>query len=195
MESTPRVAPRPVEPVAEEPREVYPQDSGAHDLRARDSYEEQPVAAAPVEPSSVGEPAVTRVRADQRDAEAETLRGESLRGQTVRPEGVPPALEAVVEAQPERPAPVISVRETEAQSYRAQPQPQSFALPPDMVQVETRPGTVYEAPSEPPLPGDAAQRRARRPRAAEDQHAAEEPLVQVETRHESAQAEQQPTSS
>jgi hypothetical protein len=190
-----RLGSRPVEPFAEEPREVGTQDSGAHDLRARDSHAEQPVAAAPVEASSVGEPGVTRVHADQADAEAETLRRESLRSQTLRPESVAAAPGAVVEAQPEKPAAVISARETQTESYRAQPQPQSFALPPDLVQVETRPGTVYEVPSEPALPGDASQRRARRPRAAEDQPSPEEPLVQVETRHESAQAKQQPTSS
>jgi hypothetical protein len=68
-------------------------------------------------------------------------------------------------------------------SYQAPPQPQTFALPPDLVQIETSPDKVQQVQANPvPATEAAAAPRQRRPRPS-DEALPSEPLVQVETRH------------
>jgi len=74
----------------------------------------------------------------------------------------------------------VEVTESERSgSVRADHVPQSYALPPDLVQVETSAATPSEAYVPEPAP---AARRPRRPRSPGVETAANEPLVQVETR-------------
>jgi len=66
--------------------------------------------------------------------------------------------------------------------YQAPPPPQTFALPPDLVQIETSPDKVQQVQANAVSATEAAAPRLRRPRPS-DEPLPSEPLVQVETRH------------
>jgi ribonuclease E len=86
----------------------------------------------------------------------------------------PPRYERVEEAPEVAPAPP----QPEPTAYRATALSQAYAMPPDMVQVET---THAAAPPEPEVQPEGLPRRPRRA-LAEESAAENEPLVQVETR-------------
>ena len=65
-------------------------------------------------------------------------------------------------------------------SYQAPPQ--TFALPPDLVQIETSPDKAQQVQANAVPATEAAAPRPRRPRPS-DEPLPSEPLVQVETRH------------
>jgi len=124
--------------------------------------------------------------------QAEDVSLESSVSETIGHEANVATAEPSIGREPPAPEPSET---PEPAPHRASPPAQSFPLPPDMVQVETRPGTVYEAQAEAASGEDSSPRRQRRPRPTVDQPLLEEPLVQVETRHETPEPEQQSTPS
>jgi hypothetical protein len=86
-----------------------------------------------------------------------------------------------------RPAEPVAQHDTHrhepvATSYQAPPPPQTFALPPDLVQIETSPDRVQQVQANAVPATEAAAPKPRRPRPS-DEPLPSEPLVQVETRH------------
>ena len=94
-----------------------------------------------------------------------------------------PARVATVSHRPEEVAPHEPHHdEPTARSYEAPPPAQTFALPPDLVQIETSPDKVQQVQASAVPAAEAAASRPRRPRPS-DEPLPSEPLVQVETRH------------
>jgi hypothetical protein len=105
---------------------------------------------------------------------AQHERGEVV--ETYTPSEPPRAARALPAAEPSHATSTI-----EAAAYRARPATQSFALPPDLVQIETAPDKSLP---EPETPAGASEHQPRRPRRTPPEQVVNEPLVQIETRSE-----------
>jgi ribonuclease E len=111
---------------------------------------------------------------------AETAAYEAPRADAERPErpAAPPAPEPVVAAPPPAPPAIVRVAAEPPAEPRVRPAPQQYALPPDMMQVET----THHASVEDTAPAAEEVRPARPRRPRLEPVVPAEPLVQVETR-------------
>src|SRR5262249_18294069 len=134
----------------------------------------------PLEAERASEPAIVE---HGRSRVSEERSPEPVMAQQAWPEHIPvspppPAESALstIESARDRPA-----TDAPAPVHHAPSPVQSFALPPDMVQIETSPDKIREGPIL-PASSEIAPARPRRPRPS-GETAPSEPLVQVETRH------------
>ena len=182
---------------AQDARGSAPSDRASEPSRARP---QQPRASNDFEPS---EPEGAKVEAVETQVTAEPAVIEHVRQHLVEERSPEPVVaqsvsEPVWSEPAPAPAPVeIVSRSAEPEpvvqhethhfepaqtSYQAPPSSQTFALPPDLVQIETSPDKVQQVQAGAVATTETGAPRPRRPRPS-DEPLPSEPLVQVETRH------------
>ena len=182
---------------AQDARGSAPSDRASEPSRARP---QQPRASNDFEPS---EPEGTKVEAVETQVAVEPAAIEHVRQHVVEerspepvvaqsvsepvwsePAPAPAAVEVV--SRSAEPEPVVQHEthhyEPAQTSYQAPPSAQTFALPPDLVQIETSPDKVQQVAASAVATTETGAPRPRRPRPS-DEPLPSEPLVQVETRH------------